>query len=280
MDGATTVRCEDVVYCRHGDETLLARIYRPAGAGPHPAIIDVHGGAWVGADRFHNAPFVERLAERGILVMSIDFRLPPVGRYPTSLSDINLAIRWLKLQAAALGLDAARVGGLGTSSGGHQLMLCALRPDDPRYGALTLEGAPPGLDASLAFAVGCWPVLDPLARYRMVMQNGRQNLIAAHHAYWESEDAMAEGSPQNILDRGERVSLPPCLLIQGTNDGNFDHMSADRFAAAYRRAGGSAELRKYEGEEHGFMRIDPDSAASLDALPVIAEFIWRQHRGG
>jgi acetyl esterase len=40
------VETEDVEYLRHGDTPLLARIYRPRGRGPFPAVIDAHGGAW------------------------------------------------------------------------------------------------------------------------------------------------------------------------------------------------------------------------------------------
>jgi hypothetical protein len=46
-------------------------------------------------------------------------------------------------------------------------------------------------------------------------------LAEAHHQFWPSEEAMAEGSPQLILERGERVETPPTLIMQGTNDDNL-----------------------------------------------------------
>src|SRR4029079_1438039 len=96
---------------------------------------------------------------------SPEFRKPPEGIYPVSIADNHLAIRWLKANAEKLGSRADLVGGMGTSSGGHQLMLCALCPDEPRYAALALREAP-SVDATLRFAIACWAVLDPLGRYR------------------------------------------------------------------------------------------------------------------
>src|SRR5260221_4475060 len=94
--------------------------------------------------------------------MASDFRMPPKVRYPVPVADINLAIRWLKLNAARFGFAGARVGGVGTSSGGHQLLLNGLRPADPRYAAEALPGGE-GLDATLAHMVTGWPVSDPLS---------------------------------------------------------------------------------------------------------------------
>ena len=93
-------------------------------------------------------------------------------------------------------------------------------------------------------------------------------MLAAHHAYWPDEAAQAEGNPQMILDRGERVELPPALVIQGTGDVILPTDMADKFAAAYRKAGGTIDLRKFEGQPHTFITKEP-AASGLD----------RSHRG-
>src|SRR5215213_2418777 len=98
-------------------------------------------------------------------VMALDIRKPPVARYPDPIADVNVATRWLKQHARDFGSHPELVGGIGTSSGGHQIMTSAMRPEEPRYAALPLPGEH---DASLAFAILAWPVIDPLARYRMV----------------------------------------------------------------------------------------------------------------
>ena len=109
--------------------------------GPFPALLDIHGGAWNNGDRTNNPALAEGLAASGVVVVSIDFRCGGTYPYPSSLADINYATRWLKVHAADFNADAATAGGLGVSSGGHLILLSAMRPFDPRYTALPLAGA-------------------------------------------------------------------------------------------------------------------------------------------
>jgi acetyl esterase/lipase len=267
----------DLEYRRAEDGPLLARLYQPTGAGPFPALIEVHGGAWAAGDRLNNAPLDEALAKSGIVVLAIDFRMPPKHRYPDSIADIHYATRWLKAHAAEFGSRGDLVGGLATSSGAQQLLLSALKPNDPRYAALPLDEAP-GEDASLPYLVLCWPISDPLARYRMVKEKGRTPLIQSHDAYWASEAEMAEGSPQRIVESGEAANLPPAILLQGTGDDNVTPDMADRFVAAWRAKGGSIELHKFAGQPHTFVMRDPTSADSLRATELARDFVLRQVR--
>jgi acetyl esterase len=277
---AIEARCEvetrDVEYRRHEGAPLLARLYQPKGTGPFPAVVEVHGGAWASGDRLNNAPLGEALAKSGIVVLAIDFRMPPAHRYPASIADINFATRWLKAHAHEFGSRRELVGGLGTSSGAHQLLLSALRPDDPRYAALPLAGE----DACLPYLVLCWPISDPLARYRMVKEKGNTRLVEAHDAYWASEAEMEEGNPQLILDRGQAATpLPPAIVVQGLADDNVTPDMADRFAAAYRDRGGSLELHKFEGQPHTFIPRDPGSDASREATEKLRDFVLKQAGG-
>jgi acetyl esterase len=270
---------EDVEYQRIGGKPMLARIYRPRSRKISPALVEVHGGAWVNGDRLNNAVLDEHLARCGIVVMAVDFRMPPEAPYPAAVADVNLATRWLKANALRLGSRVELVGGLGTSSGGQILMLSAMRPRDPRYAALTLTGPwtnAAGFDARLRFIVCCWAVLDPLARYRMALGKNIQRFLDAHHAYFGNEKAMAEGNPQLALERGETAELPPALLIQGNADDNLDHAIADRFALTYRKSGGKAELHKFDGEPHMFITKNKDSANSQQALALIVDFVMAQ----
>ncbi|MGE0260279.1 MAG: alpha/beta hydrolase [Alphaproteobacteria bacterium] len=266
------IETRDIEYRRHGGAPLLARLYRPKGPGPFPALIDVHGGAWASGDRLNNAPLDEALAKSGIVVLAIDFRMPPEHRYPGSIADIHFSIRWLKAHAREFGSRRELVSALGTSSGGHQLLLAALRPNDPRYAALALAEAP-GEDALLPYIVLCWPISDPLARYRMVKEKENIKLVEAHDAYWASEAEMAEGNPLLILERGEAAALPPAIVVQGTADDNVTPDMADRFAAAYRARGGRLDLHKFAGQPHTFIVRDPASDASRQATEMLRDFV-------
>ena len=276
-DSRPDVRIEDVEYQRQGGRALLARLYRPAGAGPYPAVVQVHGGAWVNKDRTDNDFIARAFAESGILVASIDFRMPPEAPYPASLADINLAVRWLKARARLYGSRPDWVGSMGTSSGGHQVLLAAMRPDDPRYAALPLAEAPQ-IDGRVAFVISGWGVLDPLLRYHLAKKAGNQELVENHHAFWGDEATMSEGSPPAILDRGDKVTLPPALAFGGDTDEWVPRETMQRLVQGWRHAGGEIELQLYPGANHGFMTGKPDAPYAAPAIERMRAFI-RKHTG-
>ena len=270
---------EDVEYLRHGASPLLARIFRPRAAASLPMVVDLHGGAWCRGDRLSDTAINEALARSGVVVAALDFRMPPVAAYPASLVDIHYGIRWLKTRAASLGGRADLLGVLGVSSGAHQGMLLAMRPDDPRYAALPLAG---GADARVGCVVLCWPVIDPLARYRYakaLKAKGQpypevvDRVLPCHDDYWKTEEAMAEGNPVLALERGESVELPPALYLQGTRDVAHPRPDLDRFVTQYRKAGGRVELELFDGEAEGFINKNPESPAAKKALDAIVAFV-------
>src|SRR5678815_1833784 len=148
---------QDVEYQRLAGKPWLARIYQPQGSGPFPTIVDVHGGAWQNGDRLNNAGVDRALAAKGIVVAAIDFRQPPEAGYPASICDVNLAVRWLKAHAVEF-KGTATVGAFGNSSGGHQVVLSAMRPRHAAYSSLPLANHP-AIDASVAYVVAAWPVI-------------------------------------------------------------------------------------------------------------------------
>jgi acetyl esterase len=277
---------EDVEYLRHGDMPLLARLFKPRGAGPFPLIIELHGGAWCHGDRRNDTIINESLARSGVVVAALDFRMPPVAAYPASLTDINYAIRWLKTRAADLGSRPDRVGLLGVSSGAHQAMLLGMRPRDPRYSALPLAAGAATVDATVRCVVLCWPVIDPLGRYHYAKElkaGGKpypelvDQVLPSHDEYWKTEEAMAEGSPVRALERGERVELPPALYLQGTKDLAHPRPDLDRFVAEYRKAGGRVALELYEGEGQAFITRNSSSPNASKAIERIIEFVDKEN---
>src|SRR6202000_2438937 len=124
---------------------------------------------------------------------------------------------------------------------------------DPRYMAPKLAG---DVDASLDFVVVCWPISDPVARYKMARETGNERLVKNHDAYFLPAAAMAEGHPQTIVERGAARNLPPALIIQGTADNNVTPDMPDRFVAAYAKAGGKITLRKFDGERATFILLN------------------------
>jgi acetyl esterase len=277
---------EEVEYLRHGDTALVARLFKPRGAGPFPAIVEIHGGAWNLMDRNADEVVNQALAKSGVVVAALEFRMPPIAPYPASMADINYGIRWFKANAAKFASRPNLVGLMGSSSGGHQVMLTGMRPRDPRYSAIPLPGAS-NIDAAVRCVVMLWPVIDPLGRYRFVKQLKEAGkpypdfvelLIKMHDRYWQNEETMAEGNPALALQRGESVALPPALYVQGTKDIVHPRANLDQFVANYRKAGGHVELEMFEGEAEGFIIRRPSSASAIRATERIAQFVHEQVR--
>ena len=279
------IEVEDVEYIRHGDMPLLVRLFKPSGKGPFPLIVQLHGGAWCRGDRTNDTVINEPLAKSGVVVAALDWRMPPVAPYPAALVDINYATRWLKARAAKLSSRPELFGLMGSSSGGHQAMLAAMRPRDSRYSALPLSAGAVAVDASVRCVVMCWPVIDPLGRYnyaKNLKERGgpgsdlAERVLPSHHEFWGTEEAMAEGSPTRALERGEKVELPPALYIQGTADMAHPKADRERFVESYRKAGGHLELELFEGEAEGFVGRNSNSPNAPRAIEKIIDFVHRQ----
>jgi acetyl esterase/lipase len=271
---------EDVEYLRHGNLSLKLRLYKPRGAGPFPLIVDLHGGAWGKGSLEECKGRDEVLAKSGLLVAALDFRDGNHG-YPTALVDINYAIRWLKARARDLQTRADLVGISGQSSGGHLAMLAAMRPNDARYAAVALPAGSPAVDASVRCVAMSWPVINPLSRWRNA-QRGKAageawvgDILERQGSFWKNEENQAEGNPMLMLERGEKVPTPPALWMQGKPDQVHDYRDPEspvamnepeRFAANYRKAGGTIEVLYIE-------QAARQSAASYDP---VAAFFHRQ----
>jgi acetyl esterase len=283
---AHDVVVEDRTFARVDGCDLLARIYRPAVSGPWPALVDVHGGAWTYFDRTADAYFDQALAASGLVVVAIDFRMGPAHRFPTAVADIVGGIRWTKAHAAELGARPDRLGLVGGSSGGHLLMLAALSPHAPAF-ATTPVDAPADVDATVAYALALWPILDPLARYRYLLDRQRhpeptsgdpffrpERLIAGHEGFFGDEATMAQASALRVVETGEAELLPPIWVAHPELDENVTLDMTERFVTAYRRAGGRAELEVFSGVGHGFANFPGTDADGCIAR--MRDFVTRQ----
>lgn len=265
----------DFTYIENPDGPQRLRLFMPITAQPVPLVVDVHGGAWCNGDLRDCEARDLALVKAGFGVAAVNFRHAAAG-YPTSLLDINAAVRWLKGQSTRLGIDSGRVGLCGQSSGGHLAMLSAMRPRDSRYASARIEG---GADASIKAVVMVWPVINPLSRYHHAIRHRNMpsppawvgDIPERHDMYWKSTDNMAEGNPMLILERGEPAELPPALWIQGTPDPTHDYRDPEsrfegnepmRFAANYRKAGGKIEV----------LYIDNATRAVDSNVPVVQFF--------
>jgi acetyl esterase/lipase len=254
---------------------LMARIYRPDGPGPFPTMLDLHGGAWNGKDRTAEEPMDRAIAQSGVLVVAIDLTLAPEAPYPASVQDANFGVRWLKWKAPTWSGDPSKIGIYGSSSGGHVAELLSLRPHDKRYNAIPLPEAPT-IDATVAYVATRSPISDPYARYQNAVNKKRDGMIENHKVYFKPWDTIFESNPQQILERKEKVSLGPLLIMQGALDDNVLPSIQEKFVKTYKEAGGHVEYHLFEGSEHQW--VANEGPQTDKAREMVKAFIARNLR--
>jgi acetyl esterase/lipase len=297
MTGPYEVEVLDTPYARPGGLELLARVYRPTGGAgaARAAVVYVHGGAWARLDRTADAILCPALAAAGRVVVALDFRQAPDHRFPAARADVAGGVRYTRAHARRLGVDPARIGLLGSSSGGQLALLHAVRPGAPE-GVGTPIVTPDGAldatphDAAVAFVVALYPVADPLARYRYAL--GREHeapppsgfdakrLIASHRAFFADEASMADASVTRLVASGRATTLPPVWVAQPDLDDNVPAAITLAFVDAYRRAGGHIEHVHFPESRHGF--VQQGSSATDTCVAHVLDFVGRQiaHPGG
>ncbi len=252
---------------------LRARVYQPKGQGPFPTVLDLHGGAWNRKDRFAEEPMDRALASSGLLVVAVDMTLAPEAPYPACVQDANYAVRWLKVNAPTWNGDASKIGVYGSSSGGHVAELLAMRPRDPRYNSIPLAAAP-NVDATVAYVATRSPVSNTFARYENAERRHNEGMIKNNKVFFNPWDSIHEGNPQEILEREEKVTLVPFLIMQGALDDNVLPEVQEKFAKTYRAAGGDCDYRLFENSVHEWV-AEPGPQTDK-AREVVKEFIARQ----
>lgn len=143
-----------ITFAQAGDVELKLDVARPAqGKGPFPAMLFIHGGSWTIGTRKDYSYVVEKVAEKGYVGVTVDYRLiddleseKTRNPFPAQLHDVKQAVRWMRANAEKYRIDPEHIGVLGFSAGAHLALLLALtRPSDD------LEG--PDADARYSTAV-------------------------------------------------------------------------------------------------------------------------------
>ena len=252
---------------------LMARIYQPKGPGPFPTVLDLHGGAWNRKDRHAEEPMDRALAASGLLVVAVDMTLAPEAPYPACVQDANYAVRWLKAKAATWNGDTSKIGVYGSSSGGHVAELLAMRPRDPRYNAIPLAAAP-NVDATVAYVATRSPISNTFARYENAERRHNEGMVKNNKVFFDPWETIHESNPQEILEREEKITLVPLLIMQGALDDNVLPAVQEKFVKTYKAAGGDCEFHLFENSVHEW--VAKPGPQTDKAREMVKAFIARQ----
>ncbi len=234
-------------------------LYRAPGAGPHPAIIDIYGGAWQRGAPLTDQNFNRYMAARGYNVFAIDYRHAPAFRYPAQLEDVRAAIAFIHSRSAEYDTDANRLVLCGRSAGGQLALLAAYEPNaTPVRGVIGFY--PP---SNLANGYRYPPSPDPIDN-RAILSTYMGGVPD------EIPDKFRQASP--ITYAGSRQ--PPTLLIQGSRD----HIVKAEFARDLEEkllsGGNQVKLLEIPWAEHSFDAVFFGLGNQL-ALAEIETFLHR-----
>lgn len=220
-----------------------------------PALVWIHGGGYVSGTAGINAGLQKLAAEKGWLIVSVDYRLAPETRIAGSLADNYAALRWVHQQADMLGVDRRRIAVGGSSAGGGHAAMLALAARD--------RGEVP-----IAFQVLLYPMLDDRTGSSRPARPGTGDFIwtaASNRFGWTSLLGVPAGSarvPSGTVParRRDLAGLPPAFVGVGTLDLFLDE-DID-YAGALAAAGVPVDLAVVPGGYHSFDGIAPDARAS------------------
>jgi acetyl esterase/lipase len=255
----------DVVYNRDPRRPLTLHLLRPAGpaAGARPAIAYFFGGAFRQGSKDRGIDVLLPFARRGYVCASAEYRLSGEAVFPATVQDCKCAIRFLRANSAALGIDPGRIGACGHSSGGYMATMLGVTG-----GVAALEGDDGWADASSAVQAVCdW--YGPTDFLRMNAAGSTMDHDAA-----DSPESQFIGGP--IQEHPERVAranpiayitpdrpIPPFLIVHGDADPLVPFNQSELLAAALEAVGADYRFHRVAGGGHGGPALESEVIRAL-----------------
>ena len=214
------------LYVRHGRDLKVRQ----------PGVLFIHGGGFTGGDKaeYRSASVSADLARAGYVVVSCNYALgsktdPSV--WPRNIADCRAAVRWMRANADALGLDPARIAVAGGSAGGYLALMVGL--SDDRAG--------PGGDPAAKHSAKVSAVID-MYGVTDFSKHGRGDIPGV------PADRQWTFLPARQADAGD----PPVLILHGTADTTVALGQSELMVAALAKAGVDHEYVVVEGAPHTF----------------------------
>lgn len=246
------------VYKQVGDAVLQVWIWKPAGwqvSDRRPAVVFYHGGAWRAGSPSAFSRQSARLAERGMVALSVQYRLTsqPGVTIADCVKDARSAFRWVRAQAAELGIDPARLAAGGGSAGGHLAATLA-----------TLAGPD---EAGDDLRVPLQPAALVLFNPALQLDSPR----AAEAAGLPDVATLRAFSPFQHVPKGH----PPTLILHGEADTTVPIAGARAYAARVTELGGRCEVVGYADQPHAFFNKSPYVERTCERMEqFLAELGW------
>ena len=257
----------DVVYGYANGRPLRLNIARPKSPPdePMPAIVYIHGGAWIMGD--YKGPWNYPFAARGYFTANVEYRLSGESVFPAQIHDCKAAIRWLRAHREEYNIDHQRIGVWGHSAGGHLAALLGTSHDvEELEGEEGSEGLPSLVQA----------VIDLFGPTDLSQIIGTQK----YSSFLEAAEKLVDGrldEREALVKMANPIAYvtpddPPFLIIHGENDDVVPFSQSQLLHDALRKAGVGSTLVKVKNAGHGF-NPNPDGAMVEPNIHEINELI-------
>jgi acetyl esterase len=242
-----------------GGADLKAYVFSPAAGGkgePRSAIVLFYGGGWAQGEPAWAFARARHFAEQGMVAVAAEYRLSDQKSISPieAMADAQAAIRWMRSQAEALGIDPRRVAAYGWSAGAHLASSAAI-----------FEDAAAGAGSARPDA--------------LVLVSPAVSLVSDQ---WFQRLLGTRGNARDFSpDLHVREGLPPTLILQGSTDTVTPLPGVRRFCERLVAARNTCEMHVYEGFGHLFTpagisdngQPKPDPATAADALARADRFL-------
>ena len=245
------------------------KLYRPTASGILPVLVFLHGGGWVVGDIATHDTVCRHLANRAdCAVVSVDYRLAPEHKFPAAVEDCVAATGWVAENAAALGVDPARLAVGGDSAGGNLAAVVCLMARD--------GGAP-----RIAHQLLIYPATDAAMRHASVARFAEGYVLTRSTMRWFYDQYLR--SPDDAADwrvspltAADLSGLPPAYVLTAGYDPLCDE--GDEYAARLAAAGVAVAHRRFPGQIHGFVtngKIIRAAEPALDETAAAFKKAWK-----
>ncbi|MBI5281336.1 MAG: alpha/beta hydrolase [Candidatus Solibacter usitatus] len=222
-------------------EAKLDVYSRTDSSTPHPTLVNIHGGGWVGGTKEAAILTLLPWLEMGWNVVNVEYRLARVSLAPAAVEDCLCALRWVAANAKTYGFDTSRIVTTGGSAGGHLSLTTGMITE-----AAGLDRQCPGVALPKVAAIVNWygitDVVDLLDG-----PNRKSYAVAWLSSMVNREEISRRVSPLSYVTS----ALPPILTIHGDADPTVPYTHALRLHEALTKAGVPNQLHTVPGGKHG-----------------------------
>jgi acetyl esterase/lipase len=230
-------------------------VYVPNTPGPHPTVLHLHGGGWVGGTKESVVLRALPWLEMGFAVVNATYRLGRVSEAPAAVEDCRCALRWIVQNAKEYNFDPARIVVTGYSAGGHLALTTGMLPM-----SAGLDRQCPGPQEPRVAAIVNWFGITDVADL-LDGANMRTYAVGWLGSRPDRVEVARRVSPLTYV----RKDLPPILTIHGDADPVVPYQHATKLHAALQQAGATTELVTIPGGRHGGFPA-PDQIRAVDAI--------------